>query len=138
MIEEEDEGAAATDNGGTVRRKLFATDTTPTKEINGDLRSSPSSSRNGARTPTQSNWRADETLKARDRQEERVYGDPDETDGEDEDEVYWGCLTESTVHHYENRIVEIKTGIGELDVDGLKGKVLCMRSATPCLALMEL
>jgi hypothetical protein len=38
---------------------------------------------------------------------------------------YYGSLTKITVAHYEQRIEAITEGVEELDVEGLKGKVLC-------------
>ena len=41
-------------------------------------------------------------------------------------EEYYGSLTKETVLRYETRIEEITDQVEELDVEGLKGKVLCM------------
>lgn len=53
-------------------------------------------------------------------------------DLEDEDDEinpydYYGSLPKITVAHYEQRIEAITEGVEELDVEGLKGKVLCMQ-----------
>lgn len=48
-----------------------------------------------------------------------------EEEEEEEEEEYYGSLPASLVTHYERRIAEIQHGIDALDIEGLKGKVLC-------------
>lgn len=70
--------------------------------------------------------------------EEFEGGEASDQDGEPEDgEEYWGSLKRSTVEGYEARIEAIKAEIEELDVDGLKGKVLCTISPTPAFDYPE-
>ncbi|KAI5803040.1 hypothetical protein EDC01DRAFT_491514 [Geopyxis carbonaria] len=60
-----------------------------------------------------------------DEEEEQEEEEEDDDEGEIE---YYGSLKRSTVENYERRIESIKTEIEELDVDGLKDKVLSYRT----------
>ncbi|KAL7270029.1 hypothetical protein RUND412_007274 [Rhizina undulata] len=55
-------------------------------------------------------------------------GDEGDVDDEDKDAEYWGSLKRETIEHYAARIEAIKSEIEELDVEGLKGKVLSYRT----------
>ena len=61
----------------------------------------------------------------------RRKGGREEKEGEEGDDEleegveYWGSLKRSIVEGYEARIEVIKSEIEELDVDGLKYRVLC-------------
>ena len=64
------------------------------------------------------------------REEEEEYEDEDADEEEEDDELeegveYWGSLKRAIVEGYEARIEVIKSEIEELDVDSLKGRVLC-------------
>jgi len=60
----------------------------------------------------------------------REASDEDEEDKTDPDD-YYGSLTKMTVGDYEQRIDAITEGVEELDVEGLKGKVLCTQPPIP-------
>jgi len=62
----------------------------------------------------------------REEEEEEEEEEEDDQDDELEEGVeYWGSLKRSVVEGYEARIEVIKSEIEELDVDGLKDRVLC-------------
>lgn len=62
-------------------------------------------------------------------------GDDDEHESEyeevDDDEEYYGSLPRPTVEQYETRIEDITEQVEDLDVEGLKGKVLCASPSPP-------
>lgn len=68
----------------------------------------------------------------------KTLSHPNDTESEedyediDESEEYLGSLPKSTVLRYEARIEDITDQVEELDVEGLKGKVLCKLFSPPC------
>jgi len=62
---------------------------------------------------------------------EEPEDDEDEYEDVDDNEEYFGSLPKSTIEKYEVRIEQITDEVEELDVEGLKGKVLCMNPGPP-------
>ncbi|RPB00192.1 hypothetical protein L873DRAFT_836320 [Choiromyces venosus 120613-1] len=79
---------------------------------------------NGTPEPDQTPVKHVEKIDIKEEEEEEEEEDEEEEEGVE----YWGSLKRSVVECYEARIEDIKSEIEELDVEGLKGKVLSYRT----------